>query len=173
VGDEVEKSIDHVLRLALVQPDLLEQHLCQLRLGQRRWLQAFGGQFEFIHLPCLSHAPSHDQGRRAYTARASDATTARTAASISSSVSVASSRPRVRRIARLFSSAARPPATPPSACLRGRYTSNSTACRNSAEPDALMTSITARCVTACLTTTAMSRSTGRWRLTGLDNRPSA
>ena len=34
VGDQVEEGFDHVLGLALVQADLLEQQVGQMRLGQ-------------------------------------------------------------------------------------------------------------------------------------------
>ena len=51
--DEVEERIDPVLGFTFVLADLLEQQLCQLRLGQCRRLQAFYREFHASPLPSL------------------------------------------------------------------------------------------------------------------------
>src|SRR6476660_3708149 len=108
-GDEVEEGVDHVLRLALVQADLLEQELRQLRLGQRGRLQAFHGELHraLVLRCCCEHRSSYARSRAPRRCCSRD-TTAATAASICGSVSVASGSASVKRTAMLLSPAAMP-----------------------------------------------------------------
>src|SRR5665647_1509005 len=127
VGDQVEERVDHVLGFALVQPDLLEQELRQLRLGQRGRFQAFDGEVhDVLLLHCFCGRGHGYPLKRPPSWLAIRPTTALTTPSICSSVSVASLLASVKRTARLFSSAARPAA----ACL-GLYRSNRNASRSS------------------------------------------
>ena len=52
--NQVKESVDHVLGLALVQPDLIEQEVGQLRLGQRRGFDACYRKLNRVGAPGFS-----------------------------------------------------------------------------------------------------------------------
>src|SRR5690606_38249683 len=140
LAQHVEEGVDELLRLALVQADVLVEPLGHFRLGQRHYV-----------FPCRNNNEYARQDRIAAPwSRSSAAVTEATTASTSRSVNVRDSSCRIKPIAKLLN----PDSTPLPA-----YTSNRRSSRRNGPAAALALAATAAQDAASGTTKARSRRT--------------